>query len=165
MANKNGKKGFFGEFKDFITRGNVLDMAVGVIVATAFGKITTALVNNVLMPFIGWIFGGSDMTDVLNITVVPEIKEIIDGVETVTQEAVVIGFGTLVSTIIDFIIIAFIVFCIIKAFNAARAKAEAKKRAEEEAAAAKAAAEAPAPEPSAEEKLLTEIRDLLKEKK
>ncbi len=165
MANKNGKKGFFGEFKDFITRGNVLDMAVGVIVATAFGKITTALVNNVLMPFIGWIFGGSDMTDVLNITVVPEIKEIIDGVETVTQEAVVIGFGTLVSTIIDFIIIAFIVFCIVKAFNAARAKAEAKKRAEEEAAAAKAAAEAPAPEPSAEEKLLTEIRDLLKEKK
>ena len=165
MANKNGKKGFFGEFKDFITRGNVLDMAVGVIIATAFGKITTALVNNVLMPFIGWIFGGSDMTDVLNITVVPEIKEIIDGVETVTQEAVVIGFGTLVSTIIDFIIIAFIVFCIVKAFNAARAKAEAKKRAEEEAAAAKAAAEAPAPEPSAEEKLLTEIRDLLKEKK
>ena len=165
MANKNGKKGFFGEFKDFITRGNVLDMAVGVIVATAFGKITTALVNNVLMPFIGWIFGGSDMTDVLNITVVPEIKEIVDGVETVTQEAVVIGFGTLVSTIIDFIIIAFIVFCIVKAFNAARAKAEAKKRAEEEAAAAKAAAEAPAPEPSAEEKLLTEIRDLLKEKK
>ncbi|MBE6937217.1 MAG: large conductance mechanosensitive channel protein MscL [Ruminococcaceae bacterium] len=165
MANKNGKKGFFGEFKDFITRGNVLDMAVGVIVATAFGKITTALVNNVLMPFIGWIFGGSDMTDVLNITVVPEIKEIIDGVETVTQEAVVIGFGTFVSAIIDFIIIAFIVFCIVKAFNAARAKAEAKKRAEEEAAAAKAAAEAPAPEPSAEEKLLTEIRDLLKEKK
>ena len=74
MANKNGRKGFFGEFKDFITRGNVLDMAVGVIVATAFGKITTALVNNVLMPFIGWVFGGSDMTDVLNITVVPEIK-------------------------------------------------------------------------------------------
>lgn len=165
MANKNGRKGFFGEFKDFITRGNVLDMAVGVIVATAFGKITTALVNNVLMPFIGWVFGGSDMTDVLNITVVPEIKEIIDGVETVTQEAVVIGFGTFVSAIIDFIIIAFIVFCIVKAFNSARAKAEAKKRAEEAAAAAKAAAEAPAPEPSAEEKLLTEIRDLLKEKK
>lgn len=171
MASNSEKKGFFGEFKAFITRGNVLDMAVGVIVATAFGKITTTLVNNVLMPFIGWIFGGSDMTEILNITVVPEIKEIVDGVETVTQEAVVIGFGTFVSAIIDFIIIAFIVFCIVKAFNAAREKAEAKKRAEEEAKKAaeeaekaKAEAEAPAPEPSTEEKLLTEIRDLLKAK-
>ncbi len=165
MASNNGKKGFFGEFKDFITRGNVLDMAVGVIVATAFGKITTSLVNNVLMPFIGWIFGGSDLTNALNITVVPEVKELIDGVETVTQEAVVIGIGTFVSAIIDFIIIAFIVFCIVKAFNAARAKAEAKKRAAEEEAKKKAEAEKPAPEPSVEEKLLTEIRDLLKEKK
>ena len=67
MAKKNGKKGFFGEFKAFISRGNVLDMAVGVIIATAFGKITTTLVNNVLMPFIGWVFGGSDAMDALNI--------------------------------------------------------------------------------------------------
>ena len=171
MANKEGKKGFFGEFKDFITKGNVLDMAVGVVVATAFGKITTSLVNNVLMPFIGWIFGGVDLTTALNVTVVPEIKEVIDGVETVTQEAVVIGFGTFVSAIIDFVIIAFIVFCIVKSFNKIREKAEAKKRAEEEAARKKAEEEAAAaaaavvPEPTAEEKLLMEIRDLLKEKK
>lgn len=166
MSSKDGKKkGFFGEFRDFITKGNVLDMAVGVIVATAFGKITTSLVNDVFMPFIGWIFGGVDLTKALNITVVPEVKELVDGVEVVTQEAVVIGIGTFVSAVIDFVIIAFIVFCIVKSFNAMRNKLEAKKIAAEEEARKKAEAEAPAPEPSAEEKLLAEIRDLLKEKK
>ena len=154
MAKKDGKKGFFAEFKEFISRGNVLDMAIGVIIATAFGKITTALVNNVFMPFIGWIFGGQDLTSALNVT----IKEAeLDAAGEVVKEATVIGFGTFLAAIIDFVIIALIVFCIVKSFNKLRERAEKKK--EEE------AAPAAPPEPSAEEKLLTEIRDLLKDQK
>ena len=157
MARKDGKKGFFGEFKEFISRGNVLDMAVGVIIATAFGKITTALVNTVLMPFIGYIFGGSDATAALNITL--KAAEVDAATGEVIKEATVLGFGTFLSAIIDFIIVAFVVFCIVKAFNKAHEAAEKRKKAEEE-----AAPEVP-PEPSAEEKLLIEIRDLLKERK
>ncbi len=149
-------KKFFGEFKEFISRGNVLDMAVGVIIATAFGKITTSLVSNLIMPFIGWIFGGVDATQSLNITLTPAVY---DEAGEVVKEATVLGFGTFVSTIIDFIIIALVVFCIVKAFNKAREKAEAKKKQEEE------AAEETPPEPTNEELLLTEIRDLLKNKK
>ena len=142
-------KKFMQEFRDFIQRGNVMDMAIGVIIATAFGKITTSLVNDVFMPFIAWIFGARDMT-ALNIVV---REAVMDG-ETVVQEAITIGFGTFVGTIIDFVLIAFVVFLVVKALNAARAR---KAKAEEEAPAAP-------PEPSAEEKLLTEIRDLLKNK-
>ena len=141
------------EFKDFIARGNVLDMAIGVIIAGAFGKITTSLVNDILMPFISWIFGTRDMT-ALNVVV---REAVMDG-ETVVQEAITIGFGTLVATIIDFLLIAAVVFAIVKAMNKAKEKAEAKKKAEEE-----AAPPAP-PAPSNEEVLLTEIRDLLKNK-
>lgn len=133
------------EFKEFIARGNVVDMAIGVIIAGAFGKITTSLVNDVFMPFISWIFGTRDMT-ALNL-VVREATE--------TQEAIVIGFGSFVATIIDFLLIALVVFAIVKAMNSAKKKM------------AKPAEPAPAPappEPSAEEKLLTEIRDLLKNK-
>ena len=133
------------EFKEFIARGNVLDMAIGVIIAGAFGKITTSLVNDVFMPFISWIFGTRDMT-ALNL-VVREATE--------TQEAIVIGFGSFVATIIDFLLIALVVFVIVKAMNSAKKRME------------KPAEPAPAPappEPSAEEKLLTEIRDLLKNK-
>lgn len=159
---KKEKKSLVKEFKEFISRGNVLDMAVGVIIATAFGKITGALVNNVLMPFIGWIFGGTDLT-ALNITLRAAVME----GETEVSPAVVLGLGTFLSAVIDFIIIAFVVFLIVKAFNKARELSEKKKKAAEEAAkAAEEAAkaqEAPAePELSAEEKLLTEIRDLLK---
>ena len=142
------------EFKDFIMRGNVLDMAVGVIVAGAFGKITTSLVNDVFMPFISFIFGARDMT-ALNLVVRPEI---VDEAGEVVQAAITIGFGTFVATIIDFILVALVVFLVVKTINAAKAKME-KKQAEE------AAAEPPAPPaPSAEEVLLTEIRDLLKNK-
>ena len=141
------------EFKAFIMRGNVLDMAVGVIVAGAFGKITTSLVNDLFMPFISWIFGARDMT-ALNIVVRPEI---VNEAGEVTQAAITLGFGTFVATIIDFILIAFVVFMVVKAMNAAKSKLE--KKAEE------APAEEPAPPaPSAEEVLLTEIRDLLKNK-
>lgn len=151
---KDKAKGFFAEFKEFIFRGNVLDMAVGVIIATAFGKITTSLVNDVFMPLIGWLIGEIDLST-LNITLSPE-KLAEDG--TVAKEAVVIGIGTFVSAVIDFVLVALVVFIMIKAFNAAKDKAESLKKKEEEA----AAAEEPAPEPSEEVKLLSEIRDLLK---
>lgn len=151
---KDKAKGFFAEFKEFISRGNVLDMAVGVIIATAFGKITTSLVNDVFMPLIGWLIGEIDLST-LNITLSPE-KLAADG--TVAKEAVVIGIGTFVSAVIDFVLVALVVFIMIKAFNAAKDEAESLKKKEEEA----AAAEEPAPEPSEEVKLLTEIRDLLK---
>ena len=142
------------EFKEFIARGNVLDMAIGVIIAGAFGKITTSLVNDILMPFISWIFGTRDMT-ALNVVV---REAVMDG-ETVVQEAITIGFGTLVATVIDFLLVALVVFAIVKAMNKAKEVAEAKKKKEEE------AAPPPAPPaPSAEEVLLTEIRDLLKNK-
>ena len=137
------------EFRDFISRGNVMDMAVGVIVGGAFGKITSSLVNDVFMPFLGWIIGDIDLT-ALNITLSPAVTE----GETVVKEAVVMGIGNFIATIIDFLLIALVVFLFVKAVNTARSKLE------------KPAEEAPAapPEPSNEEKLLTEIRDLLKEK-
>ena len=141
------------EFKDFIMRGNVLDMAVGVIVAGAFGKITTSLVNDVFMPFISYLFGARDMT-ALNLVVRPEI---VNEAGEVTQAAIVIGFGTFVATIIDFLLVALVVFIVVKAINTAKAKLEKKKEEEP------AAPPAP-PAPSAEEVLLTEIRDLLKSK-
>lgn len=149
-------KKFVEEFKTFIAKGNVLDMAVGVIIATAFGKITTSLVNDVFMPFVGWLIGDVDLTE-LNIVLTPEV---VNEAGEVTDPAVVMAVGTFISTIIDFILIAFVVFLIVKTFNAAKEKAEAKKKAEEEAAAAEAE-ETPA-EPSEEVKLLMEIRDLLK---
>ena len=130
------KKGIIGEFKEFITRGNVLDMAVGVIIATAFGRITTSLVNDVFLPFIGWIFGGMDLA-VLNIVLKPAVM---DG-DTVVSEAVVMGIGIFISAIINFLLVAFLVFLIVKAFNRMREKAEARKKAAEAAAAAAAAAE------------------------
>ena len=138
-------KKVFKEFREFISRGNVMDMAIGVIIATAFGKITTSLVNDLLMPFISWIVGTRDMT-ALNVVV----REATD-----TTEAITIGFGTFVSTVIDFLLIAAVVFAIVKAMNAAKNKLEHQE------------AEAPAapPAPSKEEVLLTEIRDLLANKK
>ena len=137
------------EFKEFIMRGNVLDMAVGVIIATAFGKITTSLVNDIFMPFISWIFGARDMT-ALNLVVRPAE---VDAAGEVVKEAITIGFGTFVMAIIDFILVALVVFGVVKAFNALR------KKQEEE-------APAPAdPEPTKEELLLEEIRDRLKQGK
>lgn len=146
MKNKKEKKGFIKEFKEFISRGNVMDMAIGVIVATAFGKITTSLVNDVFMPFIAWIFGARDMS-VLNIVVRPPV---LDAEGAVVDAGITIGLGTLVGFIIDFILVAFVVFMVVKAMNKMKKKKE----------------EAPAapPAPSKEEVLLTEIRDLLKEK-
>ena len=148
-------KKFAEEFKAFIMRGNVLDMAVGVIIATAFGKITTSLVNDVFMPFLSWIFGARDMT-ALNVVV---REAVMDG-ETVVKEAITLGFGNFVGAIIDFILVAFVVFLIVKGFNKAHEAAEArKKKAEEE-----AAAEEPAPAGPTTEELLQQILDQLKNK-
>ncbi len=144
------------EFKEFVMRGNVMDMAVGVIIATAFGAITTTLVQKVLMPLIGFIFGGVDL-DKLNIT----LKAAEMNGEEVVKEAVVMEIGTFISAIINFLIVALIVFLIVKVINKARAVAEAKKKKEEEEKEEEPEAE---PEPSKEELLLTEIRDLLAKK-
>lgn len=140
-------KKFLSEFKEFIMRGNVLDMAVGVIVATAFGKITTSLVNDLFMPFISWLFGTRDMS-ALNLIVRPEIVE--NGA--VVQEAITIGFGSFVAVVIDFLLMSLVVFIILKLFNKARAMTE--KKVEE-------------PEPEEEpapttEQLLAEILEELK---
>lgn len=149
-------KKLFGEFKAFISRGNVLDMAIGVILATAFSAITTTLVQKVIMPFIGMLTGGKDFTTVLNIVVTPEVLAE-DGV-TVLTPATIIAFGDLVAAILNFLLIGLICFAIVKAFNKANAIANAKaiaaKKAEEE-------AKANEPQPPTTEELLTQIRDLL----
>lgn len=135
------------EFRKFIMRGNVLDMAIGVVIATAFGKITSSLVNDLLMPFISWLCGSRDMS-ALNIVLRP--AEIVDG--QVVNEAIIFGLGSFVGTVIDFLLIALVVFMILKAFN--KASELAHKKAEEE-------APAEAPKPSSEEllgQILEEIR-------
>ena len=121
-------KKFFSEFKAFISRGNVLDMAVGVIIATAFGKITTTLINNILMPFIGYLLNSPDTTG-LNLVVREAVTTVAeDGTEVVTP-AIILGFGDFVGAIIEFILIAFVVFLIVRAFNKAHELAEKKKHA------------------------------------
>ena len=134
-------KKFFSEFREFAMRGNVLDMAIGVILGGAFGKITTSLVNDVFMPLVGLLIGGVDLGK-LNIVL---------KAATETTEAVTLGIGTFLSTIIVFVLVAFVIFLMVKTINRFHKKKE----------------EVPAPEepkgPTSEE-LLTEIRDLLKEK-
>ena len=136
-------KKFFAEFKTFAMRGNVMDMAIGVIIGTAFGKITTSLVNDVFMPLIGLLIGGIDLTQwniLLNSAAVAA------GADPVT-----LGIGNLLAVILDFIIVAFAMFLLVKAMN----KLASLKKKEEE-------APEEDPKPTSEE-LLTEIRDLLKE--
>ena len=151
MASKKGTSGFISEFKQFIARGNVMDMAVGVIIGGAFGKISTSLVNDVIMPVISMLTGGISFDDWKIV-----LKAAVAGADGAIDPAteVAIRYGTFLATILDFLIIAFAVFCLIRAINNLHRKMEE----------APAAPPAP-PEPSAEEKLLTEIRDLLKEQK
>lgn len=143
-------KKFMEEFKAFAMRGNVIDMAVGVVIGGAFGKITTSLVNDIIMPLISMLTAGISFDNWKWV-----LKEAVldaEGAEVAAEVAV--NFGSLIAVILDFIIVAFAIFCVVKALNKARELTEKKKE------------EAPAapPEPSAEEKLLTEIRDLLKNK-
>ena len=132
--------GMVKEFKDFAVKGNVADMAVGIIIGAAFGKIVSSLVKDVIMPPIGLMLSGVDFTEKKVV-----LQEAAEGVEAVT-----LNYGLFVNEIINFSIVAFAVFMLVKALNAAKKK-------EEEAPAAPAA-------PPAQEVLLTEIRDLLKSK-
>ena len=155
-------KKFFEEFKKFAMRGNVIDLAVGVVIGGAFGKITTSIVNDIIMPVVGMLTGGIAFEEWKIV-----LKEAVLDAEGAVQTAeVAITYGNTIAIILDFIIVAFAVFCMVKAINGLHAKAEELKKKEEEEAAAEAEATPPAPpEPSAEEKLLTEIRDLLKNQK
>lgn len=130
--------GMMSEFKDFAMRGNVVDMAVGIVIGGAFGKIVSSFVNDVLMPPIGMMMGGVDFSDLAVV-----LKEASGDVAAVT-----LNYGSFIQTVVDFIIIAFAIFMVIKAMNNLKKKEE----------------EAPAapPKPSAEVELLTEIRDSLK---
>ena len=138
---------FINEFKAFAVKGNAVDMAVGVIIGGAFGKIVSSIVNDLIMPPIGWLIGGVNFSD-LKITLPAE--KIADGIE---MQAATINYGSFIQNLIDFVIIAFCVFLLVKGINKLANKQQEKP------------APTPAPEPSAEEKLLAEIRDLMKEKK
>lgn len=141
---------FIKEFKEFAVKGNAIDMAVGVIIGGAFGKIVSSLVDDVIMPPIGWLIGGVNFSD-LKLTLPAE--KILPGIE---MQSATINYGNFIQTLIDFLIIALCVFLMIKGLN--KLMNSTKK-------------EEPAPTPPAppaptkEEQLLTEIRDLLKEKK
>lgn len=126
------------EFRDFAMRGNVVDMAVGIVIGAAFGKIVSSFVNDVLMPPIGMAMGGVDFSDLAMV-----LKEASGDVAAVT-----LNYGSFIQTVIDFVIIAFAIFMVVKSMNKMKKKEEEKPAAP--------------PEPSAEETLLTEIRDLLK---
>ena len=135
---KDQTKGFLNEFKQFISRGNVIDMAVGIIVGSAFTSIVTSLVNDIFMPALGYIIGGINFSD-LKLTL-PAVAGL---------DPVHISYGMFIQNIINFIVIAFVVFCMVKLLNSLRKKEEDPT---EEAAA----------EPAEDIVLLTEIRDLLK---
>ena len=130
--------GMMSEFKDFAMRGNVVDMAVGIVIGGAFGKIVSSFVADVLMPPIGLALGGVDFSD-LSV----KLREASDAAEAVT-----LNYGNFIQTVVDFLIIAFAIFMVVKAMNSMKKK-------EEE-------APPPPPEPSKEEVLLTEIRDALR---
>jgi large conductance mechanosensitive channel len=134
--------GMVSEFREFIARGNVIDLAVGVIIGAAFGKITTSLVEQVIMPPIGLVLGGVDFSQ-MQIVLRP------DDPATKANELVSIQYGAFINTLIQFLIVAFVVFLLVKLVNSLRRAKEA-------------APEPTAPTPS--EALLVEIRDLLKTK-
>lgn len=143
--------GLLKEFKEFAIKGNVMDMAIGVIIGGAFGKIVTSLVNDIIMPPIGAVLGNTDFSKLCVI-----LKPAVEATDTTAAvEAVTWNYGAFIQQCIDFTILAFCVFMMVKLMNSLT------KKKEEEA----AAEPAPEPEPTKEEVLLSEIRDLLKEKK
>lgn len=141
--------GIIKEFKEFSMKGNMLDMAVGIIIGGAFGKIVASLVNDVIMPPIGYFLGGVDFKDL----VIPIKGAVMNDLGEIIAPAVTMNYGNFIQTFIDFLIIAFAVFMLIKGMN--RLKRRDEKKATEPAA---------PPAPTKEEILLTEIRDLLKNK-
>jgi len=132
--------GMLKEFKEFAVKGNVMDMAVGIVIGVAFGKIVSSFVSDVIMPPLGLLIGGVDFSDLAIL-----LKEAEGEVAAVT-----VNYGLFIQSIIDFVIIAFAIFMVVKAINRLKRKEEV--------------APSPPPVPSNEEKLLTEIRDLLKQK-
>jgi large conductance mechanosensitive channel len=137
----------FKEFRDFIQRGNVIDLAVAVIIGAAFNAIVKSLVDDIIMPPIGWLFGGVDFTN-LYINLSGGTYESLAAAQ--EAGAATINYGVFINTIINFLIVAFVIFLMIRKINMLKREDEAKE-------------EPPAPpEPSNEEKLLAEIRDLLK---
>ena len=153
--------GFIKDFKAFAMKGNVVDMAVGVIIGGAFGKIVTSVVNDIIMPPIGILVGGVDFRD-LKLILQDGKEEILNEAGEVVTPAVAevtLNYGNFLQQTFDFLIIALSIFIMIKLITRLTEKSK------KEEAPAPAPAPAPEPEPSAEEKLLTEIRDLLKEKK
>ncbi len=139
---------FVQEFKEFALKGNVMDMAVGVIIGGAFGKIVTSVVSNIIMPPIGLLLGGVDFTD-LKVT----MKDAVMDGENVVSEAVTLNYGQFVQDVVDFLIIAFCIFLMVKGITKLTAKKEEPKP-----------EEPAAPAGPTQEELLAEIRDLLKQK-
>lgn len=142
--------GLLSEFRDFALKGNVVDLAVGVIIGGAFGKLVTSLVDKIMMPVIGLLTSGINFSD-YNVPIKAAVTQTVEGKEVVVAPAVSIGVGDLVNTIIQFTITAFCLFLVVKAMNTAKKRFEQKK-------------EAGVAEPPPQEKLLMEIRDLLKAK-
>ena len=142
-------KKFIAEFKEFAMKGNVVDMAIGVVIGAAFGKITTSLVNDVIMPLISRITGGVDFSAWKWVLKAAELDE--TGTETAAEIAV--NYGSFIAVVLDFLIIALVLFMVVKAINKLRSIGKKPEEPVEE--------EEPAP---TSEELLTEIRDLLKDK-
>jgi large conductance mechanosensitive channel len=136
-----------GEFKEFALRGNVIDLAVGVVIGGAFGKIVGSLVNDLIMPFVSYLIGSSSFKN-LSLMLRPAVLDA-EGKE--TAPALLLSYGAFIQTIIDFTIIAFVIFMVVKAINNLRRKEEQ--------------APAEAPGPSEEVQLLTQIRDALNQQK
>ena len=144
MSKEKKTTGFFAEFRKFVARGNVIDLAVGVIIGGAFSSITNSLVNDIIMPVFSAVLGGINFSDWKWV-----LKAATD-----TTEAITVNYGAFLSAVLNFFILAFAIFCMVKAINTLHDRMVKK---------AEAAPPPPPPEPSAEEKLLTEIRDLLRE--
>ena len=137
----------FKEFKEFAMRGNVVDMAVGIVLGTAFGKIVSSLVKDIIMPPIGLLLGKVDFSGLyINLSGKPYVSL----AEAQAAGAATINYGLWINSVVDFVIIAFAIFLVVRAMNSMKKKEEAKP--------------APPPEPTKEEVLLGEIRDLLKSK-
>jgi len=138
----NKVKSFFGEFKEFISRGNVIDLAVGVIIGSAFTAIVNSLVNDIVMPLVGWLFGGIDFTALQYVTAYAEDGSVLSAIR----------YGNFIQCIVNFLLIAFEVFLFVRLVNSLRRKKEKEE----------AAKPAPEPTPSEEVLLLRDIRDALK---
>ena len=171
MSKNPNKKSLWAEFKEFINKGNAMALAVGTIIGGAFSGITKSVTNDLIMPLVNIFLGGTDFSDAkLQLPrmpwVEPKFETIIDetGAEVVQEIHNYLTYGNFIAAVINFLIMAVVVFFIVKAMNSLTEMAKRKEREEAEAAAAAAEAAANAPHVPTSEELLTEIRDLLKNK-